>query len=199
MNDLFCFLSTFIISQRLFVRREVILSGSFNLGFCTIARYGHVYNGHIMFIYIYIEHRNLEIRKTRKEFFVQVRNFLLPLSLKVLRHKKREAQSFYSGFFICPHNTCGTRHKGLREQANVKRLPWGRSHLNLLTFSKSHKILRVLLVRDVIRTRLPPFPISGYYDISEWHVRSAHARVRTPVLMLHLTNPCAEPKGSQPN
>ena len=39
-------------------------------------------NGHIIFI-IYI-HRNLEIRKLRNDFFVQVRNFLLPLSLKVL-------------------------------------------------------------------------------------------------------------------
>ena len=39
-----------------------------------------------MFIYIYIyniEHRDLEIRKTRNDFSVQVRNFLLPLSLKV--------------------------------------------------------------------------------------------------------------------
>ena len=52
---------------------------------------------------IKIEHRNLEIRKTRNDFFVQVRNFsLLLLSLKVLRHKEREAHSFYSGFFICP-------------------------------------------------------------------------------------------------
>ena len=42
-------------------------------------------------------------------------------------------------------------------------------------------------------------PVShmGYCDISEWHVRSA--RARTPVLMLHLSNPCTEPKGSQPN
>ena len=33
-------------------------------------------NGHIMFIYIYIEHRNLEIRKTRNDFLVQERNFI---------------------------------------------------------------------------------------------------------------------------
>ena len=53
-------------------------------------------------LHIYIEHRNLETRKTLDDFFVQVRNFLLSLSLKVLRHKERETQSFYSGFFICP-------------------------------------------------------------------------------------------------
>ena len=68
--------------------------------------------------YIYntyhIEHRNLEIRKTHNDFSVQVRNFLLPLSLKGFRHKEREAQSFYAGFLICPPNTCGTRHKASR-------------------------------------------------------------------------------------
>ena len=62
-----------------------------------------MWNGHIMFIYIYIEHRNLEIWKTHNDFSVRVRNFLLPLSLKVFWHKEREAQSFYSGFFICLH------------------------------------------------------------------------------------------------
>ena len=41
-------------------------------------------------IYIYIEYRNLEIRKIRNNFSVQVGNVLLPLSLKVLRHKERE-------------------------------------------------------------------------------------------------------------
>ena len=72
----------------------------------------------------HIEHRNLEIRKTRNDFFVQIRNFLLLLSLKVFRPKEREVQSFYSGFFISPHpNTCGTRHKDLREQAKTNRLP----------------------------------------------------------------------------
>ena len=86
---------------------------------------GYMWNVHRMSIKR--EHRNLEIHKTRNDFFVQVRNFLLPLRLRVLRHKERKVQSFYSGFFICtphPHpNTCGTRHKGLREQANANRLP----------------------------------------------------------------------------
>ena len=47
---------------------------------CTIAWYSYVWNGHIMFIYI--EHRNLETRKTLDNFFVQVRNFLLPFEFK---------------------------------------------------------------------------------------------------------------------
>ena len=72
---------------------------------CIIARYGYVWNVHRMSIKI--EHKNLEIRKTRNDFSVQVRNFLLPLSLNVFRHKERErereAQSFYSGIFICQY------------------------------------------------------------------------------------------------
>ena len=76
---------------------------------CTIARYGYAkwtYNVHI---YIYIEHRNLETPKTRNDFLVQVRIFLLPLSLKVLRHKERDIHSFYIGFSISPApNTCDT-------------------------------------------------------------------------------------------
>ena len=57
---------------------------------------------------IKIEHRNLETRKTRNDFSVQVRNFLLPLSLKVFRHKERDTHSFYSGFFICTPISCDT-------------------------------------------------------------------------------------------
>ena len=87
----------------------------------TYPWYGYVWNVHRMSKKI--EHKNLEIRKTRN-FLVQIRTFLLPLSLKFLWHKEREAQSIYSGFFICPPppNTCGTRHKDLREQAKINRL-----------------------------------------------------------------------------
>ena len=75
---------------------------------------------------------NLEIRKTRNDFFVQVRNFLLALSLKVLRHKEKEAQSFYSGFFICsPHSTRvapTTKVSASKRKPTV--FPRGRSYLN---------------------------------------------------------------------
>ena len=40
--------------------------------------------------------------KNTYDFSVQVRNFLLPLSIKVLRHKERDTHSFYSGFVIRP-------------------------------------------------------------------------------------------------
>ena len=99
---------------------------------------------------IKIEHRNLKIRKTRNDFLVQVRKLLLPLSLKVFRHKEREAQSFYSGFFICPPSR-GTPAQGLRDQAKVNpSRPV--SSLNSTNFLEIPKILRALPVRDVIRT-----------------------------------------------
>ena len=139
-----------------------------------------MYHSHDLVIsetYIKTEHRNLERRKIRNDFSVQVRNVLLPLRLKVLRHKEREAQSFYSGFFICPPPT---RVSPTTKVSTSKRkptvFPRGRSHLKSLTFSKSPKILRALPMHDLIRTRQPPFSVSGYCDISEWHVRSACAR-----------------------
>ena len=59
---------------------------------------------HIRMFITYI-HRTYESRNTKNtyDFLVQVRNFLLPLSLKVLRHKERDTHSFYSGFSICPN------------------------------------------------------------------------------------------------
>ena len=60
--------------------------------------------GNVHWIFITYIHRTLESRNTKNsdDFFVQVRNFLLPLSLKSLRHKERYTHSFYSGFSICP-------------------------------------------------------------------------------------------------
>ena len=76
---------------------------------------------------------------------------LLPLSLKVFRHKEREAQSFYSGFFIRLPPSCATPAQGLREQAKVNpSRPV--SSLNSPNFLQIPKILRALPVRDVIRT-----------------------------------------------
>ncbi len=101
-----------------------------------------------------MEHRNLEIRKTRNDFLVQVRNFLLPLSLKVLRHKERDTHSFYSGFFICTPSRATPAQglwPGFGEQAKANRL-LSRQSSTQLTFFKIPKILCALAVRDVIRT-----------------------------------------------
>ena len=131
--------------------------------------------------YIYnIEHRNLEIRKTRNDFSVQVRNLLLPLSLKVFRHKEGEAQSFYSGFFICSLSRA-TPAQGPLEQAKANRLLPRQSSTLLTDFFKiSQNPLRASGAWRHSHC-VAPFPISGYCDISEWHVRSARPRVNTCV------------------
>ena len=125
-------------------------------------------------LHIYIEHKKFEIRKTPNVFSVQVRNFLLPLSLKVFRHKEREAQSFYSGFFICPppqsRAAPATRP---RELAKVNRLVW--CLVSTLLSSNSQNPLRASGAWRQSHS-VTPFPISGYCDISEWHVCSARTR-----------------------
>ena len=97
----------------------------------TIARYMNMRNLHGMFIYIYIyiyiymEHRNLEIRKTRNDFSVQVHIFfLLPLCLKVFRHKERERETHNLSIlaFSSPPPTRATPAQDLHEQAKVNCL-----------------------------------------------------------------------------
>ena len=146
---------------------------------------------------IKIEHKNLKIRKTRNDFSVQVRNFLLPLSLKVLQHQEREAQ-FILAFSAAPPNTCGTRHKGRREQAKTNRLPPRQVSSQLTEFFKISQNPPRSSGAWCHPHSVTPLPMWAIVtSLSDTSVLPAHAR--TPVLMLHLSNPCTEPKGSQPN
>ena len=182
---------------------NIIISDKKSYLECTIARYPDMRNVHRMFItYIHIEHRNPETQNTY-DFLIQVRIFLLPLSLKVFRHREKEAQSFYADFSICPLPPTlvapATRPLHWLWRASESR-PSSSDRKNKLTdFSQIPQILRARF-RCVTLFELPsPFPISGFYcDISEWHVRSACTRGHLRSC-LHLANPCTEPKGSQPN
>ena len=78
---------------------------------CVKWTYVHIY------IYITQESRNT---KNTYDFSVQVRNFLLPLSLKVFRHKERERHNLYIlAFSSAPLPSRATPAQGLREQAKV--------------------------------------------------------------------------------
>ena len=148
----------------------------------TIARYGYVWNGHIMFIYIYIYiHRTLESRNTKNtyDFLVQVRNFLLPLSLKVLRHKERDTHSFFSAFFICIPPSRATPAQGLREQAKVNRLLPRQDSTLITDFWKFPKILRALPVHDVIHTASPVSHLGLLWHL--WVTRPLRSCVNTCV------------------
>ena len=55
-----------------------------------------------------------------------------------------------------------------------------------------------LPVHDVIHTPWSHFLFGFYFDICEWRIFPPRAREHLRSC-LHLTNPCTEPKGSQPN
>ena len=67
----------------------------------------------------------------------------------------------------------------------------------LLTFFKFPKSSARFRCVTSLAPRNPTSNV-GYCDISEWHVRSVCPRALPPASRLHLTYPCAEPKGSQP-
>ena len=127
----------------------------------------------------HIEHRNLETRKTRNDFLVQVQNFLLPLSLKVLRHKKRDTHSFYSGFSMSPPTTRvtpATKDTGLASTSKRKSTVFfrGRTQLNWLFQNPPKSSARALLVHDVIHIHWSTFLSDFYFDVYERHILSAH-------------------------
>ena len=157
-------------------------------------------------ICIWVYNRNRPVRDLKPRNFtklVQVRNFIT-FELKVFRHEERDTQSFYADCFYIVSSRPNQRaapvahkfiwpHPALNVDSLVRR-----QKLNSRFFLKSPNPQPTLPVRDVI-----PIPWSQflygifYFDISEWHILSA--RSWTPALMLHLTNPCTEPKGSHPN
>ena len=121
--------------------------------------------------------------KNTYDFLVQVRNFLLPLSLKVFRHKER-GTIFLCWLFHLPQNTCDTCLKatGLASVSKQKSTFFFRArNPTLLTFFKIPQILRD---RFRCMTSFPSLVISSiwdfYFDICERHIFPA--RASTPAL-----------------
>ena len=144
-------------------------------------------NIHRMFIYIYIYiyiHRTLESRNTKNtfDFLVQVRNFLLPLSLKVLRHKERDT-SFYADFSIClcpPSRAAPVAHKFVWPQ-RAPKVDTSRSESSsqLPDFFKTPKILRTRFrwTKSFPSTGQPFY--LGFLFWYLWTTHPPHARVNT--------------------
>ena len=153
-----------------------------------------MWNVHRMFI-TYI-HRILESRNTRNTYdvLVQVRNILLLLSLKVLRHKERDTHFFYSGFSICPQTRVAPATRPLAWLRRVsKSHPSSSAGKTQLTdfFQIPQNPPRTLPVHNVIHI---PKSYLGFLFWHLWMTHPPHARVWTLALMLHLTNPCAKRK-----
>ena len=99
---------------------------------------------------------------------------------------------------LLPTPTCvapATRPLAWLRQASESQPSSPEAELNWFFF-KSPKILRTRF--RCMTTFTSQSPIwDFYFDISELHILPM--RAWTPALLLHLTNPCAEPKGSQAN
>ena len=122
-----------------------------------------------------VEHRNLRIRKhvttscsgTKPFYYFWVKGFVI----------RREAQSYYSGFIIWPLSRAAPMARKFVSPQRAPKVepPRSASSFNSLSFLQIPQILRALPVREVIHTLSSRF-VSGYFDISEWHVRPPRAR-----------------------
>ena len=116
---------------------------------CTIARYGDAkwtYNIHIYITW------NIGSRNTKNtyDFFVQVQNFLLPLSLKGSSTKGERGTIFLSWLFNLPPPTCVA--SATKVSASKRKPTSPEAGLYSTNFLQISKILSALPVRDVIRT-----------------------------------------------
>ena len=134
--------------------------------------------------------------KNTYDFLVQVRNFLLPLSLKVLRHKERDTHSFFSGFSISPPNTCAPVAMTLQASESQPSSPEAELNSTNWLFSNPPKSS----THDSSAWRHShPQVLSGIFILTSVNDASSSHTCQHLCSSLHLTNPCAEPKGSQPN
>ena len=120
--------------------------------------------------HIHREHRNPETRKTLTTFLVQVRNFLLPLSLKVFRHKERDT-IFLCWLFHLPQTTCAPATRPRRASESQPSSSQAGTQLNWLCSNFSPRFRIVTAITSLVISSIWDF----YCDISEWHVRSARA------------------------
>ena len=100
-------------------------------------------------LHIYIEHRVSKFEKhvTTSLFWHETFYYLWVKGFDI----RREAQSFYSDFFICPQHV---RHPPQMVSASKRKstVSFGVQFSTLWLFSKSPQILHALPVRDVTRT-----------------------------------------------
>ena len=150
-----------------------------------------------IYIYIYIEHRNLETRKTLTTSQFRYETFYYPLNLKVFRHKEREAQSFYSGFFICPPpiscDTCPRPPRASESQPSSSEAGLNSTNWLFQNLPKSSARFRCVTSFALAR---PVSHLGLLWHLWVTRLLRLRACAWTPALMLHLSNPCTEPKGS---
>ena len=114
---------------------------------------------------------------------------------------RRETQSFYAGFFIWPLSRAAPMARNFVPPLQAPKVepPRSASSFNSPDFLRNPPNPPRVTGAWRHPHFVTNFIISGYCDTSEWHVCSVRAHALPPASRLHLTNPCAEPKGSQPN
>ena len=134
---------------------------------------------------IKIEHKITKFEKylTTSQFSYETFYYLWVKGFDI---RKRDTHSFYSGFFICPPPHL-VRHQP-KASASKQQVS-----SQVTDFSSAR--FRCMTSFALTSLRFPSRAIvTSLSDTS-----TARARTWTPALMLHLSNPCTEPKGSQPN
>ena len=102
--------------------------------------------------------------------------------------RKREAQSFYDDFSICPSHQARHSPQGLDKLRKSTFFFRGRNSTHWLFSNLSPRFRCVTSLTSPVTFSIWDF----YFDISEWHILPACTW--THALMLHLTNPCAKRK-----
>ena len=124
--------------------------------------------------------------------------FLLTLS-ESFRRKEERHNLLCCLIHLAPNSSGPHRAQGGLAPASSKIDPSRlvSSTPTLIFFKFSHKLLRAS------GAWRHPHPVDQYRLGLLWHLSDTSIRPRAPALtpasMLHPTNPCAEPKGSQPN
>ena len=111
--------------------------------------------------------------------------------------RERKTQSFYADFSICPPHTHHMRHPAANNWSGLSK-SWkstfflrGKNSTNCF-FSNLSPVLDV--------THIPrSYILSGISIVTSLNDTSALWACEHLRSCLHLTNPCTEPKGSQPN
>ena len=138
-----------------------------------------------------------KLRKTRNDFLFRYETILLTLS-KRFRHKEERHNLLCCLIHLAPISNGHHRAQVRLASASSKSLASSTQLSNFLSIL--HKPLRA---SGAWRHMHPVTPFRHLGLL--WHLwvarpLCAHTRARVNTyIKLHLTNPCAEPKGSQPN
>ena len=141
----------------------------------------HVWNGHsipMWNIHIYnIERRNLETRKTLTTSLFRYETFYYLWVERFFDIRKEIHTLFYSGCFICTPHLVRHLPKASVSKRKSTVFSWGKTQLNSTNWLFQNPQNPPCASSAWRHSHsLVSFSISGYCDISEWHVHSVRAR-----------------------